>query len=97
MTTHVIVGIVAFVCGLVCAITGTLVVFEMVNGVNEKLPEDQQFSHLWWYPSKQKQLLLEYERLYPDGGLARRWRVLIILVFAFGFVSAWGSECLRDR
>lgn len=90
MTSHVIVGILAFVCGLACAITGTLVVFEMVDRVNERLPEDRQFSHLWWYPSKQKQLLIEYERLYPNGRLARKWRVLTVLLFAFGLVFAWG-------
>jgi hypothetical protein len=90
VTTHVIVGIVAFICCLVCAITGALVVFEMVDRVNERLPEDRQFSHVWWYASKQKRLLIEYERLYPDGGLARRWRMLVVLLFAFGFVSAWG-------
>ena len=80
----------AFVCSVVCAITGTVVVFEMVDRVNDRLPEDRQFSHLGWYPSKYKRLLVEYARLYPDGGLARRWRLLVVLLFAFGFVSAWG-------
>jgi hypothetical protein len=52
MATHVIVGIVAFICGVVCAITTTVVVFEMIARVNEQLPEERQFSPLWWYPSK---------------------------------------------
>jgi hypothetical protein len=90
VTTHVIVGIVAFICCLVSAITGALVVFEMVDRVNERLPEDRQFSHAWWYASKQKRLLIEYERVDPDGGLARRWLMLVVLLFASGFVSAWG-------
>jgi hypothetical protein len=66
------------------------VVFEMVDRVNEGLPEHRQFSHLWWYASKQKRPLIEYKRLYPDGGLARTWRMLVVLLFALGFVSAWG-------
>lgn len=61
MTTHIIVEIGAFMCGVVCAITATLVVFEMVDRVNEKLPEDRQLSPLWWYPSK-------YSRLVPNTG-----------------------------
>lgn len=90
MTTHVIVGIVAFICSVLCAITGTVVGFEMVDKVNERLPENRQFSHLWWHLSKLKQLLVEYERLYPNGALARRWRIAVALLFAFGFVAAWG-------
>ena len=90
MTTHVIVGIVAFVCGVVCAITGTVVVFEMVDRVNERLPEERQFSPLWWHLPKLLRVLTEYKRIYPDGILARRFRVLTVLLFAFLFVTAWG-------
>ena len=75
MTTHIIVGIIAFVCGVLCAISGTLLVFEMVDSVNDKLPEEQQFSPLWWYPSKYGRLFTEYKRLYPDGRLAKRFRL----------------------
>jgi hypothetical protein len=63
MTAHVIVGIVAFICGIVCAITATLVVFEMVARVKEKLPEERQFSPLWWYPSKYSRLFAAYGKL----------------------------------
>jgi hypothetical protein len=44
MTTQVIA--VAFICGLACAITANLVVFEMVARVNEKLPEERGLSAL---------------------------------------------------
>jgi hypothetical protein len=90
MTPHIIVGIIAFVCGVLCAINGTILVFEMVDRVNDKLPEEQQFSPLWWYPSKYGRLFAEYKRLYPDGGLARRCRLLGVLLFAFIFAAAWG-------
>lgn len=90
MTVHGIVGIAAFVCGVVCAVTGSVVVFEIVDRVNEKLPEERQFSHLWWYWSKYQRLFSEYRRLYPDGGLLRRFRMLAVLLFACFVVSAWG-------
>jgi len=74
MTTHVIVGVVACVCCLGCAIIGTLAVFEMVDRVNDRMPEERQFSHLWWYSSKQRQLLVEYQDSIqmvdlPEGGV----------------------------
>jgi hypothetical protein len=90
VTTHATVGIVAFICGVVCAITGNVVVFKMVDRVNERLPEERQFSPLWWHLPKLLRLLTEYKRIYPDGDLARRFRVLTVLLFAFFFVTAWG-------
>jgi hypothetical protein len=90
MTFHAVVGIVAFVCGVGCAITSSVVVSEMVDRVNEKLPEERHFSHLWWYWEKYQRLFLEYRRLYPDGGLLRRFRILAVVLFASFVVSAWG-------
>jgi hypothetical protein len=51
MKSHEVIGICAFICGMVCAITSTFVVFRMVDNVNAKLPEERQFSHAWWYTS----------------------------------------------
>ena len=90
LTTHIIVGIMAFICGVACAITASVVAFKMVDRVNEKLPEEQQLSPLWWHLPKLLRLLTEYKRIYPDEGLARRFRVLTVLLFAFFLVAAWG-------
>jgi hypothetical protein len=90
MTGHLVVGIIAFVCVVACAIASSLVCSEMVNRVNDKLPEESQFSRLWWYWSKYQRLYAEYKRLYPDGGLVRTIRVLQILGFASFVVLAWG-------
>ena len=72
-----------------CAITATLVIFDMVERVNEKLPEERQFSPLWWYPSKYSRLFAEYARLYPSGTHLRRFRLLAVLLFAC-FFCVWG-------
>jgi hypothetical protein len=90
MTPQIIVGIGAFICGAVCAITATLVVFEMVARVNEKPPEELQFSPLWWYPSKYSRLFAEYGRLYPSGTHLRRFGLLAVLLFACFLVCVWG-------
>jgi hypothetical protein len=87
---HVIVGIIAFVCGVACAIASSFVVFEMVDRVNDKLSEEQQFSHIWWYWSKYQRLFAEYKRLYPNGRLRRRLRIMSVLLFACFVICAWG-------
>jgi hypothetical protein len=90
MTAHAIVGIIAFVCGVVSAISSSFVVFQMVDKVNDKLPEERRFSYIWWYLSKHQRLFAEYKRLYPDGGLLRRFRILAVLLVACFLVTVWG-------
>jgi hypothetical protein len=90
MSAHLVVGIVAFVCGVACAIASSLVCSEMVDRVNDKLPEESQFSRLWWYWSKYQRLYAEYKRLYPDGDPLRAIRLLQVLGFASFVVLAWG-------
>ena len=58
--------------GLASTITG----FAIVEAVNAKLPEREQFDPFWWGPSKTFRLRREYRRLYPEGKLLRRQRVL---------------------
>jgi len=67
----------------------SLLAFKMVDEVNKRLPREQQFSPLGWYWSKHRRLASEYQRLYPDGNLLRRYRVLTALMFASGLISAW--------
>jgi hypothetical protein len=90
MSAHIFVGAFALVCGSVCAMTSSFTVFHMVDKVNERLPEERQFAHLGWYWSKYERLFAEYKRLYPDGSLLRRFRVLAVLVFVCFFICAWG-------
>jgi hypothetical protein len=90
MSARLIVGILALVCGSVCAMTASLTAFRMVDTVNEKLPEERQFAQLGWYWSKYQRLFAEYKRLYPDGTLLRRFYILASLMFACFFMCAWG-------
>ena len=86
-----IIDIAAFICGLACAAMSTFVVFQIVDKVNDRLPRERHFSHLWWNWSKYERVFAEYKRLYPDGGLVRMFLVLGALLFACFFVGAWGS------
>ena len=89
MTTRVVIGIVALVCVSVCGLVATLTNLEIVDSVNDKLPQPEQFEALGWYLSKYQRLHREYKRLYPDGRLRLKVRVVTMLMFAFLLISAW--------
>ena len=76
----------ALIVAFLLCVTGfgsaaTLTVSRMVDAVNEKLPENEQFDHFWWDPSKVLRLKREYRRLYPEGKLLRRQAILIVLMW----------------
>ena len=89
MPARLAVGVIAFACALLCAIAASLLTSKMVSKVNKRLPIEQQFSPLGWFWSKYRRLNPEYKRLYPDGNLWRKYRVLVALMFASGLISAW--------
>lgn len=89
MSTRVIVGIVALACISICGLVATFANFEMVDKVNGKLPKAEQFALLGWYWSKRQRLHREYKRLYPDGRLLLKVRVLTALTFACLLICAW--------
>jgi hypothetical protein len=88
--TKLAIGAVAFACALACALIASFAVFEMVDKVNERLPAERQFALLGWYWLKYQRLAAEYKRLFPDGNLWRRYRVLTALMFVCGLIFAWG-------
>jgi hypothetical protein len=90
MAPRIIVGIVAVACTSVCGLVSTFASFEMVDKVNDKLPETEKFDHLGWYFSKRLRLNRKYRMLYPDGQLLLRVRILTVLMFVCGLVAAWG-------
>ena len=90
MTSRLIVGVVALACVLVCGLAASLATFEILDKVNDKLPKGEQFATLGWYFSKYKRLNREYKRLYPDGRLLLKGRVLTVLMFASMLICAWG-------
>jgi hypothetical protein len=90
MAPRIIVGIVTIACGSICGLLSTFALFEMVDQVNDKLPEAEKFDHLGWYFSKRLRLNRKYRTLYPDGQLLMKVRILMVLMFACGVVAAWG-------
>ena len=76
MTLRLALALVFLLCvsgfGLAAAINHMAI----VEAVNAKLPTAEQFGELGWGPSKRVKLSNEYRRLYPDGKLLRRGRIL---------------------
>jgi hypothetical protein len=90
MAPRIIVAVVALACGAACGILSTFANFEMIDKVNGKLPEPERFALLGWHLSKHQRLRRTYRRFYPEGPLVLRVRVLTVLMFACGFIAAWG-------
>jgi hypothetical protein len=90
MATRAIIGIVALACIATCGMFSTFASWEIMDRVNERLPKEERFKTLWWYASKYHRLHREYKRLYPDGGLVLKYRVLTALMFALLLICAWG-------
>jgi len=72
-------------------LSASIIQFAIVDAVNEKLPNDEQFQHLGWYLTKTARLRREYQRLYPTGNLLRRqrilwWLALVCLVLAASLI-----------
>lgn len=84
MTALVIIGAVALAGVSTSGLVATLAHLEMVARVNERLPAEQRFATLGWYPTKTWRLWTEYRRLFPDGALLRRSLV----------ATAIGGACL---
>jgi len=90
-TARVIIGFIAFVCGTVCAIASTFVLYDMLDLVNEKLPKERQFGYLGWYWGKYLRLFENYKKFYPEGQLHRTclklavtMLICLVVIFVFG-------------
>lgn len=72
----------------ICGVWSALIQWEIMEKVNSRLPESEQFEPLWWGPFKRARLDKEYRRLFPDGrDLKRIYRLYVIAVAALaGFL-----------
>jgi hypothetical protein len=83
------IGALALAGAAVCALLSTIVSFQMVNQVNERLAKEDHLAELGWYVPKSLRLHREYKRLYPSGRLLRLVRVLGGLMFFCLLIYAW--------
>jgi hypothetical protein len=69
MSLRIIFGIIFLVAGAICGLLTSLKTLEMVDRVNQKLPQKEQFELLGWYLPKQVNLWRAYKTFYPKGTL----------------------------
>jgi hypothetical protein len=87
---RIIVGVIALVCVSVCGILATFSNFEMIDKVNDKLSDTENFAQLGWYLSKMRKLSREHRTFCPDGRLLLRVRILTAIMFVCVFIAARG-------
>jgi hypothetical protein len=88
MTVRIILAVSALLGVGAFGLIGTLAHEEMVDKVNEKLPERERFQPLGWYWPKSQRLRREYRRLYPGGRLIIKTRVVAGIMMAFLVLAA---------
>jgi hypothetical protein len=81
-------GIVGVMSASVSGVASGVLIFEMVDKVNEKLPKENRFTGLGAYHFEYGRLKRQYNILYPSGNLSRRVRALRVLMFACCLVAA---------
>lgn len=69
--------VVTLVVVIVCGVTSNLVLVEMVDEVNEKLPEKERFLEAFWYPGKVRRLFSHHIQLVPHSKLRTAWKILV--------------------
>jgi len=84
VTLKLIIVVLLLVCVAGAGLAGTLNYFAIVEAVNSKLKDGEQFGLLGWWIGKTLRLHSEYRRLYPSGNLLRRQ----------GYYFLAGATCL---
>jgi hypothetical protein len=88
---HGLIGAAGFVSMIVYCLRATFANFDIVDAVNERLPEPDRYSYLGWNPLKSLSLLDDYVRFFPEGDLIHRLRYLQMMAIFCGFFFLWGA------
>jgi hypothetical protein len=80
---------VTLACGCIFGLLASLANLEITHKANVKPPKGEQIAPLGWYFHKYKRLNREYKRLYPEGRLVLKIRVLAMLTLLCFLICAW--------
>jgi hypothetical protein len=97
MTARLIFGLIAWACGVGCALSGASFSWLALDKVNEKLPVEQRFWPLFWGFDSRWKLRHEYRRLYPEGKLLRHARYSAVAFFACMLIALWALNPFFSR
>ncbi len=89
MTVRLALAFALLLCAGALGILAAINHSAIIDAVNAKLPTNNQFESIGWYPTKTLRLHREYRRLYPDGNLISRQGILAaIMLFCIVVVAA---------
>jgi hypothetical protein len=97
MTARLIIGLIAWACGVACALSGASFSWLAHDKVNEQLPVEERFWPLFWSFDSRRKLRREYRRLYPDGKLLRKARYCEAAFFACLLIAFWALHAYLAR
>jgi hypothetical protein len=79
-------GLVSFIVYVTYGLRNMLIVTEIVEAINQKLPPDRQFSENFWYPGKLTNVKAHYRNLCPEGDLLDRRRRIVTIGSVAGVI-----------
>jgi hypothetical protein len=94
-SAKIVVAIAAIALVATAGLYSTIVFQEMVDAVNERMPQGEQFNPLWWYWPKSQKLMVEYRRLYPDRTLVGKYKISVAAGIMSLFALAWAIGFFR--
>jgi hypothetical protein len=95
LSARIAVALAAVFFGSVAGLSAMVVFHRIVDAVNRLLPPEQQFNTLWWYWPKNRRLMAEYSRQYPDRTLQLKYRILVAAAFVSLSVTVWAIGFFR--
>jgi hypothetical protein len=93
--TRIVVAITAMIVVSIAGLYSSIVFQQMVDAVNQRLPQDEQLNPLGWYWTKYRKLLVKYRQFYPDRALEKRVTTLGAIGFAALLVAVWAIGFFR--
>jgi len=76
-------------------LASVLMVYRMVEDVNLKVPEAQQFEYADWYLGKMGKLKKQYHRSYPEGRLVLLFNICTTVSVVFFLAFIWRAGFFR--
>jgi hypothetical protein len=79
--------LIAAALGAAFAISANLLSYFLIRGINEKVPQNERVSYLWW----DSRIRSKYKELYPGSKLVFLLNLSAILMVASFLFVCWSS------
>ena len=90
MPIHSAIVLLSVLGGAACGIASSIVNAKIVEQVNGKLADGNQFAPVIWHFTKTRALHRMYQGLFPNGQMVFHQRLLIAMVAGCALLGMWG-------